>query len=164
MDDTITVEYNEKSLYEAAEYILGHFCKITNKKLVIVDANMFDSETLNYCQDNNLLIPIPNRSINIKFKPPKTRIFANKLDRLYSLLVTFINVRCVIGVKFKVLAADLLAKFSTEIGEDVNNKIEFPLLMKRYINNNQNLQIDKYNTARGVIYVGIDLNTTQNWN
>lgn len=157
MDQPIIVEHTYDSIYSAAEYLLGICVGIDNKRLAIVDIDTCSPEMISSYEQHDLIIPVPEKIIGVRFTPQKSQLFANKIDKLYSLLEAFIREKCVIKYNRKITAAALLSKFSTEIGETVGNKTEFPMLMKRYMESNPRTQIEKCSTAKGIIYSGIDI-------
>lgn len=150
-------EYSIDSMYDDVEYILGLISKYSGKRMAIIDVGTLDPETIIEYERNNLIIPVPTNRRKIKYNLSKQAIFADRMERLYSLLDTFIHERCVIGPKCKITAATLLSLFNSVTCESVNNKVEFPMLMKQYIENNRNFEINKQNTSKGIVYNGITI-------
>lgn len=153
------LEYNYQSMRNAAGHLLGLCSKLSGNRVAILDVDKCEPEVRHFCENNSLIVSVPEIAKKIRFDPPKSNQFMNKMDKLYSLLVSFINEKCVIGPNHKIMASTFLSVFSKEIGEDINNKIEFPALMLRYSENNPNLQINKRSTCKGVIYSGIEIQT-----
>jgi hypothetical protein len=150
-------EYNIESMCDDAEYILGLVRKYSGKRLALIDVDTLDPETIDAYERNNLIIPIPVNRRKIKYNLTKQGIFADRIERLYALLEIFISEKCSIGPRNKITASALILAFNTEIGDIVNNKVEFPVLMKRYIETNEELGIMKQNTSKGIVYTGISL-------
>lgn len=153
----LRVNYDYQSMYDAAKYFLGLCSKLSGQRLTITNIDTFAPEIIEYFETNNLVIAPVNPTRKVRFDPPKQTYFNMKLDRLYSLLEIFMDTKCVFGPNNKIMAITLLQKFSEEIKENVGNKVEFPMLMKRYIENNGHLQLKKKITHKGVSYLGIDL-------
>lgn len=159
MDTVIRVEPDYISLYNIAEYLLGVSGKLSGKRFAVIDVDTLEPDMIKDYENKGYIIAPFDLTSKIRINPPKSEIFTSKMDRLYGLLVSYINENCIIGENYKISAVTLLSAFSQEIDEIVNNKIEFPILMKRYMENNKHLHIDKRATSKGVMYSGIDLRT-----
>ena len=157
MDAILSIEYDPRSLLNGIEYLMGLHRNLTNYRLILIniDSNpYFSQEGKEYYENNDMIIPENNILKKIHFNYAKAKAI-DKLNRLYESLCWFINTKCRFNSKFKISASTLLRKFSQEINEEINNNIEFPTLMKRLLENNNN--IIKQSTSKGIVYKGIDL-------
>lgn len=150
MSDTLKFGFDIDSVYRAMIFIIGLYEGITDQTVRLVSLNTFPAEVSQYVETNTPTIPKHKNFKNIKFI---TETFSERINRLYELLLSFSESECEKDNDFKVSSEDLYLKFKTYINEDINNNKDFPVLMKRYLENN--LNITKRQTRVGSIYEGI---------
>lgn len=159
----LEIDYTEKKLSFAIEYLLGIYSSITNKDYALVPIEDDDEKELyktytvsrKYDKVPILYTGTTDESAN-QINPYKKKL-SDRNQILYEKFVNFArdNCICINRASTKILAQELVASFSTYVGHDIDNKNVFPSIMGEFIILYP--FIVKKHTPRGIEYKGITL-------